>query len=384
MAEVRLEGLGKHYGGAAVLAGLTLTIRDGEFFTLVGPSGCGKSTLLHLLAGLAAPSEGRIFFDGRDVTSLEPRARDVAVVFQNYALYPHMTVEENLAFPLRVAGMDRGRMREEVRGVARRLGIEAMLQRRPRELSGGQRQRVALGRALIRRPRVFLLDEPLSNLDTPLRAGMRAELRRLHDELGITMIYVTHDHTEAMTLGDRLAVMERGSVRQLGTPEDIYQRPADAFVAGFIGHPSMNLLQARVEGRQIVAGPLRWPLPSECAGRLRDGDLVQVGIRPADLRVGNPSEAADRSGSHGGEAAGTVRLVEPTGGQLWVTVEVDPADRGETLVGLAEAAYRGRPGMRAALTVDDVPPHLFDHDTGCRLAAEADPAARMRERRTAP
>src|SRR5574341_67206 len=323
MAEVRLEGLGKRYGGTTVLAGLTLTIRDGELFTLVGPSGCGKSTLLNLLAGLAAPSAGRILFDGRDVTSVEPRARDVAVVFQSYALYPHMTVEENLAFPLRVAGMDRGRRREEVRGVARRLGIETMLHRRPRELSGGQRQRVALGRALIRKPRVFLLDEPLSNLDAPLRASMRAELRRLHDELEITMIYVTHDHTEAMTLGDRLAVMEQGSVRQVGTPEEIYQRPADAFVAGFIGHPPMNLLQARVEGRQVVAGSLRWPLPSECVGRLGDGDRVQLGIRPAELLVGNPSGTAARPGLHGGDVLGTVRRVEPTGGQLWVRVEVE-------------------------------------------------------------
>jgi multiple sugar transport system ATP-binding protein len=372
MAEVRLEDLSKRYGDTAVLAGLTLTIRDGEFFALVGPSGCGKSTLLHLLAGLAAPSGGRILFDGRDVTPLEPRARDVAVVFQSYALYPHMTVAENLAFPLRVAGVARDRMRDEVGEVARRLGIEPLLQRRPRELSGGQRQRVALGRALIRKPRVFLLDEPLSNLDAPLRASMRAELRRLHDELKITMIYVTHDHTEAMTLGDRLAVLERGSIRQVGTPDEVSRRPADAFVAGFIGHPPMNLVEARVEGRLVVAGPLRCPLPPEHGGQLRDGNAVRLGIRPAELRVGSPSGTAARPGLSGGEVPATVRLIEPAGAHLWVTVEVEVAGRRETLVGLAEAGYQGRPGTPAVLTVDEATPHLFHLETGRRLGAPVD------------
>jgi multiple sugar transport system ATP-binding protein len=258
--------------------------------------------------------------------------------------------------------------------VAKRLGIEALLDRRPRELSGGQRQRVALGRALIRKPRVFLLDEPLSNLDAPLRASMRAELRRLHDELGITMIYVTHDHTEAMTLGDRLAVMERGSVRQVGTPEAIYRRPADAFVAGFIGHPPMNLVQARVEGGRVVSGPLRWPLPPEHARTLRDGDPVRLGIRPADLLIGDPPDAGSGMGLPGREAIGMVRLVEPSGGRTWVTIELELARGPETLVGLAEASYQGRPGIRAALRVDEVAPHLFDLTTGCRLRAEEEPA----------
>jgi len=389
MAEVRLEGLSKHYGGVDVIRGLTLTIRDGEFFALVGPSGCGKSTLLHLLAGLAAPSAGRILFDGLDVTLLEPRGRDVAVVFQSYALYPHMTVGENLAFPLRVAGMDRRRMRDEVRGVARRLGLEPLLQRRPKELSGGQRQRVALGRALIRTPRVFLLDEPLSNLDAPLRASMRVELRRLHDELGITMIYVTHDHTEAMTLGDRLAVMDRGTVRQVGTPQDIYHFPADQFVASFIGYPPINLLDARVEAGQVVAGGIRLPLSAEGTLTVQDGSRVRLGIRPAEVRVTEASASDDetRSGQRdrpGRETAGIVRLVEPTGGQIWVTVEVRDGEGSQTLVGLADAGYRGRPGMPAAVTVEEATPHLFDLETGGPLSAQGNPATRKRGRRIAP
>src|SRR5512139_4113632 len=226
MAEVRLEGLRKRFDGPDIVRGLTVTIRDGEFFAVVGPSGCGKSTLLHLLAGLESPTAGRILFDGRDVTTLAPQHRDVALVFQSYALYPHMTVEENLAFPLRVGPrrgrLDRAGIAGEVRRIAELLGLTELLNRRPRELSGGQRQRVALGRALIRKPQVFLLDEPLSNLDARLRTGMRAELRRLHDQLKITMIYVTHDQTEAMTLADRVAVLHDGALAQVGTPKELY------------------------------------------------------------------------------------------------------------------------------------------------------------------
>jgi multiple sugar transport system ATP-binding protein len=389
MAEVRLEGLSKDYGGAGVIEGLSLTIHNGELFVLVGPSGCGKSTLLHLLAGLTAPSAGRILFDGRDVTALEPRARDVAVVFQSYALYPHMTVEENLAFPLRVAPrqgrLDAAGIRQEVHRTAERLGITALLQRRPRELSGGQRQRVALGRALIRTPQVFLLDEPLSNLDAPLRASMRVELRRLHDELGITMIYVTHDHTEAMTLGDRLALLDRGRIRQVGTPQELYDRPADQFVAGFIGSPPMNLFNGRIGTDGVVAGDIHLPLPDDEFVTAEVGRLVRVGIRPADLRIGDPLAhhlpGSNRPYFSDQEMTGIVRLVEPTGGQTWVTVEMNAGPDRVTLVGLADGAYRGKPGSPASVSAAGATVYVFDAETGQRLRAELSSPAASSERR---
>jgi multiple sugar transport system ATP-binding protein len=372
MAEVRLEGLRKVVGGFEILAGITLTVRDGELFTIVGPSGCGKSTLLHLIAGLERPTAGRLLFDGQDVTSWEPRERDVALVFQSYALYPHMTVADNLAFPLRVAPRrsrpDRAAREREVRRVAGLLGLEPLLDRRPGELSGGQRQRVALGRALIRRPRVFLLDEPLSNLDAQLRADMRAELRRLHDREGITMIYVTHDQTEAMTLADRLAVLRDGRLQQVGTPRDLYEAPDNAFVAGFIGYPSMNLLPARLARGRIVAGPLQLPCPADLAAAsgLHEGAAVTLGLRPEDLRVSVPVPPA-------GATTGLVRLVEPMGGQTWVTLELET---GCVLVGRGDKECSAKPGARASLWIETMSPHLFDAGTGLRLTGE--PAALKR------
>lgn len=375
MAEVRLERLGKRFNDSDIIQGLTLTVHDGELFTIVGPSGSGKSTLLHLIAGLEGPTAGRIFFDDLDVTTLPPRTRDVALVFQNYALYPHMTVAENLAFPLRVAGRKTGLDREgidgEVQRVADTLGLGTSLAKRPRELSGGQRQRVALGRALIRKPRVFLLDEPLSNLDAQLRAGMRAELRRLHDELRITTIYVTHDQTEAMTLADRLAVLDRGRLQQVGTPRELYDEPGNLFVAGFIGHPSMNLLDALVERGQIVAGPIRIPLPPDLTeiGVRHDGDRVKLGIRPEQVLVSDLRAVGDRAQVSGREVTGVIRLIEPTGGQTWVTAEVSGTDRITTLVGLAGAGFRGTLGKRVTISVAGACPHLFDLRTGDRIQA---------------
>lgn len=372
MAEVRLEGVSKSLGDAEVLAGVTLTVRDGELFTIVGPSGCGKSTLLHLIAGLESPTGGQILFDGRDVTPLTASERDVALVFQQYALYPHMTVAENLAFPLRVvrrkAGWTRQTIEAEVRRVAETLGLLAFLQKRPRELSGGQQQRVALGRALIRKPRVFLLDEPLSNLDAQLRAGMRAELRRLHDELGVTMIYVTHDQAEAMTLGDRIAVLDRGQIQQIGAPPDIYHAPANDFVAGFIGHPAMNLLHARVERGHVIAGAIRVPLPSGVAGQV-DGEPVKLGLRPEQVRVSDLQRTAGEAGPVEGMATGLLRLVEPMGGQTWVTVTVEVIEPGgpTTIVGLADEALKARPGARVAISLAGAVPHLFDPKTGVRI-----------------
>lgn len=371
MAEVRLEKLSKRYGRADVLAGLTLTVRDGELFAIVGPSGCGKSTLLHLIAGLDTPTEGRILFDGLDVTELPPRARDVALVFQSYALYPHMTVAENLAFPLHVAKRRTGRSREqiaaEVQRIAELLGLATVLERRPRELSGGQRQRVALGRALIRRPRVFLLDEPLSNLDAQLRAGMRAELRKLHDDVKTTMIYVTHDQTEAMTLADRLAVLDRGRLQQIGTPRDLYDAPANRFVAGFIGSPPMNLLDARLEDGEVRAGPIRFRLPAGVETRrgAPAGTAVTLGIRPEHVRMC----AADAAGGSSG-IVGTVRLTELSGSQLWVSAELGGYNPGTILVGLADATDRLQPGDQVTISLDRMVSHLFDAETGARIDCE--------------
>ncbi|MBI4401948.1 MAG: ABC transporter ATP-binding protein [Nitrospirae bacterium] len=370
MAEVKLEGVGKQFGSMDVLPDLTLTVRDGELFTIVGPSGCGKSTLLHLIAGLEQPTAGRIVFDGQDVTGLAPRERDVALVFQNYALYPHMTVAENLAFPLRVArrklGLTRVEIDQEVHRTANLLGIEALLERRPRELSGGQRQRVALGRALIRKPRVFLLDEPLSNLDAQLRAGMRAELRRLHDELGITMIYVTHDQTEAMTLADRLAVLDRGRLQQVGTPQELYEEPANLFVAVFIGYPPMNVLDARIEQAQIKTGLIRLPLWPSLSDR-GEGKPVKLGIRPEQIRLTDVAASMDHLRGSAREMVGVVRLIEQTGSQIWVTVDVGGTEGMVTMVGLAEGGLTTKIGDRVRMTFLGENPHLFDPATGARL-----------------
>jgi len=247
MAEVRFEKVGKTYRDIRVIHGLNLTIQDGEFFTFVGPSGCGKSTVLNLIAGLVPVTEGNIYFDDTLVNENSPKERDVAMVFQSYALYPHMTVYRNIAFPLTMKKMHKKKIDEEVQRVAALLGLEQLLQRKPKELSGGQRQRVALGRAIIRKPKVFLMDEPLSNLDARLRIEMRAELKKLHHELNITTVYVTHDQSEALSLSERIAVLSDGAIQQCGTPQEVYLKPANTFVAGFIGSPPMNFMKATVK-----------------------------------------------------------------------------------------------------------------------------------------
>ncbi|GIW52267.1 MAG: sn-glycerol-3-phosphate import ATP-binding protein UgpC [Gemmatimonadales bacterium] len=319
MAGIRLENVSKVYsGGRHALRGIDLEVAGGELVVLVGPSGCGKSTLLRIVAGLEEPAAGRVWIGGREVTALPPRERDVAMVFQNYALYPHKTVRGNLEFGLRMRRVPEEERERRVREAARILGLESLLDRFPRELSGGERQRVALGRAIVREPAAFLFDEPLSNLDALLRVEMRAELARLHRRLGATMLYVTHDQEEAMTLGDRIAVMDRGVIRQVGEPLEVYRRPADLFVAGFIGSPAMNLLAGvflradagwRFEGSGFSAG-----LPLDPETPLRDGMPAWLGVRPQDVEVVGAGE---------GDRDLQVEVVEPLGSETIVYLALE-------------------------------------------------------------
>ena len=289
MSTIELRGVKKSYGRTQVVHGIDLEVAKGEFIVILGPSGCGKSTLLRMVAGLEVISEGEILIGGRVVNNLEPAERDIAMVFQNYALYPHMTVERNMAYGLRIAGLPKAEIDSRVRRTAEMLELTQLLERRPRELSGGQRQRVAMGRAIIREPQVFLFDEPLSNLDARLRVQTRLEIHRLQQQTGITSLYVTHDQVEAMTLGHRIVVMNNGIAEQVGTPAEIYERPATSFVAGFIGAPPMSLLPATVAenpARAEVAASFSLPLPATG----RPGQQIQVGIRPENIRPCNADE----------------------------------------------------------------------------------------------
>jgi ABC-type sugar transport system ATPase subunit len=290
MAELRIENICKSYGNERVLEDVSLRVPQGGFTIILGPSGCGKSTLLRIVAGLDQQDEGGIYIDDREVSALAPKERDVAMVFQSYALYPHMSVAQNLAFPLKMRGMTKERIRPKVQEAAQLLGLEQMLERKPKELSGGQRQRVAIGRALVREPALFLFDEPLSNLDAQLRQSMRVELARLHERLAATMVYVTHDQVEAMTLGLEIVVLAGGRVQQIGAPREIYDQPANLFVAGFIGSPAINLLEGEV--RLGPDGPLlkcpnlelELSLPKEATSL--EGKRLTVGIRPEHLSLG--------------------------------------------------------------------------------------------------
>ena len=345
MASITFAGVSKRFGTVTVLEALDLAIEEGEFFTFVGPSGCGKSTVLGLIAGLERPTSGTIRFDGERVDHLPPRDRDVAMVFQSYALYPHMSVAENIGFPLKLRGAGDTEIETAVAEVAARLGIEQLLDRRPRQLSGGQRQRVALGRALVRRPRVFLLDEPLSNLDARLRLETRAELKRLHGEYRITTVYVTHDQEEAMALSDRVAVLRAGRIEQCGPPLELYRRPDNLFVAGFVGSPPINVLDAR-QFRRLE-------LPASAAP-----EDVLVGLRPVDVVV--TSDAPDaRSDALFAE----VQLLEPTGDALWVVGLVD----GRRIIGRGDPAAPPAPGSVARFGYSRDRLHLFDRTSGQRL-----------------
>ncbi|MBL8832310.1 MAG: sn-glycerol-3-phosphate ABC transporter ATP-binding protein UgpC [Rhodospirillales bacterium] len=350
MASVSFRDVRKNFGSTPVLHGVSVDIEDGQFVVLVGPSGCGKSTLLRMLAGLENISGGEIAISDRVVNTVPPKDRDIAMVFQNYALYPHMTVFQNMAFSLKLAGAPKEVMEQEVQKASKILGLDQLLHRYPRQLSGGQRQRVAMGRAIVRNPQVFLFDEPLSNLDAKLRVQMRAEIKDLHQRLNVTTVYVTHDQIEAMTMADKIVVMNHGRIEQAGTPLELYDRPANIFVAGFIGSPAMNMLAGRIsQGAFVDASGTRWPLPS--GHRAKDGAEVIYGIRPEHLRL-DPDGIAAR-----------VHVVEPTGSETQVLMRVGEA----TLMGAFRERVTAKRGEALPVSPDPALVHLFDKTTGQRL-----------------
>jgi multiple sugar transport system ATP-binding protein len=358
MASVHFESVGKVFPeGTVALEELDLDVEDGELMVLVGPSGSGKSTALRILAGLEDATSGTVRIGDRVVNEVEPKDRDIAMVFQSYALYPHMSVEDNIGFPLRMHREPKASIGERVRDTAGRLDIGGLLKRRPRQLSGGQRQRVALGRAIVREPRAYLMDEPLSNLDAKLRVEMRAYVQELHQRLAKTIVYVTHDQVEAMTMGDRVAVLRDGRLEQVDAPQALYDRPASLFVAAFIGSPAMNLLRGRVEEGVLELGSARLPLP----GRKLSGEVI-TGIRPEALRPAAEGEPA---------LEGNVALVESLGSDLLAHVEVDapaalrselngaPPERARVTARL-EPKVAARVGDRIRLAADPDRLHLFD------------------------
>jgi multiple sugar transport system ATP-binding protein len=360
-----VHGLKKAFGANPILRGVDFDIPEGSFAVLVGPSGCGKSTLLRLVAGLETADEGRIEIAGRDVTQLPPRDRDIAMVFQSYALYPHLTVRDNLAFGLKLRKVPPGEVASRIKEASAMLGLDALLERLPKQLSGGQRQRVAMGRAIVRRANLFLFDEPLSNLDAALRAEVRVEIRRLHERLGATTLYVTHDQVEAMTLADTLWVMNGGQVEQRGTPLDVYERPRSRFVATFLGSPQMNLVDAVIAPRDghawVDGGGILAPLDDERFGvQLEPGRAVTVGVRPHDFTVGDAVTAV---------ATLKVELVEALGFEAFAYGWLRAS--GPRIVVRLEAseARRVRPGSELPLHVDPARVHLFDPATGRALDA---------------
>jgi multiple sugar transport system ATP-binding protein len=364
--DLRLQNLSKHFGDKLAVEIPELVIHAGEFFTFVGPSGCGKSTTLNLIAGLEAPSAGALYLGDRRLNELPPHKRDVAFVFQTYALYPHRTVRENLAFPLELAGRPREEIRRRVEQTAEWLNITALLEKRPRQLSGGERQRVALGRAMVRQPQLFLFDEPLSNLDAPLRAQMRKELKRLHTELRTTFIYVTHDQEEALSLSDRIAVLHAGRIHQCATPREIYEQPVNTFVAGFFGSPAINFQPGAVAAE---AGSLRLRIGTEHLrmDKLPPGlvgtERLVLGVRPEHVQVSREkSPAAWRA---------RVTLVELHGGQSYL--ELEAAGVRWMAVGQADAGYRAGDTVWLELIRDRL--HFFELESGVRL--EAGPAAAL-------
>jgi len=353
MAEVSLRALRKSYGAVEVIHDVSCDIADGELIVVVGPSGCGKSTLLRMVAGLEDVTAGEIAIAGKVVNAIEPKDRDIAMVFQNYALYPHMTVRDNMAYGLRIRGLARAEIEARVRRAAGILHLEALLDRKPRQLSGGQRQRVAMGRAIVREPQVFLFDEPLSNLDAQLRVQMRVEIRRLQQSLATTAIYVTHDQVEAMTLADRLIVMHAGRAEQVGAPLELYERPATVFVGGFIGSPAMNFLPAVAAGDGVaLADGTRLPRPAD-SGALAPGRALTLGVRPEHLAAGGAAALTV-----------TVELAEMLGAD---TIVHGRLGDGTLLQARLPGTERAKPGERMPLAVDPRRLHLFDRESGKRV-----------------
>jgi multiple sugar transport system ATP-binding protein len=389
MSEITLEHISKRFAdGTVAVHATTLTIHDGEFFILVGPSGCGKSTLLNLIVGLESPSTGEIRVDGKAVTTVDPRERNMAMVFQSYAIYPHMSVRENLAFPLKLAKLSGQEIERRVQQAAAILELDALLGRKPASLSGGQRQRVAMGRAIVRQPVAFLMDEPLSNLDAKLRGQMRTEIARLQRRLGTTTVYVTHDQTEAMTLGDRIAVLRRGEVQQVGTPRELYDRPGNLFVAGFIGAPAMNFLPAELKDKRLRLPMVELALPETLRQRLpREPRELIAGIRPEHLCD------ADLGSDGDGDSAVfelAVDVLEWLGSDLFVYGTLPGAgaplsslppeleiDRGQadrlTLTARLDPVSRAREGEPLRLQIDSRRLHLFDPASGENLCGPKDP-----------
>lgn len=352
MASVTIDDVRKSYGAVEVLHGVNVDIEEGQFVVLVGPSGCGKSTLLRMLAGLEHITSGRILIGDRVVNDLPPKDRDIAMVFQNYALYPHLTVAENMGFSLKLAGQSRARIAEQVRPAAEILGLAHLLDRYPRMLSGGQRQRVAMGRAIVRNPQVFLFDEPLSNLDAKLRVTMRTEIKNLHQRLRTTTVYVTHDQIEAMTMADKIVVMHDGRVEQVGAPLELYDRPANLFVAGFIGSPAMSMVKGRLaeDGQFLATDGTRLPVGD--TGRARAGQPLIYGVRPEAMRLGGTIPLA-------------VEVTEPTGAETYVVGTLG----GTEITGVFRDRVAVPPGGVLDIGIDPGAVHLFDEGTGQRLTA---------------
>jgi len=352
MASVTIRDVRKSFGTVEVIHGVDIDIEDGEFVVLVGPSGCGKSTLLRMIAGLESISSGDILIDDRVVNQVPPKARDIAMVFQNYALYPHMKVYDNMAFSLKLRKAPKSEIAQRVKEAATILGLEPLLERYPRQLSGGQRQRVAMGRAIVRDPQVFLFDEPLSNLDAKLRVAMRAEIKALHYRVGETTIYVTHDQIEAMTMADKIVVMQSGNIEQIGAPLDLYDRPDNRFVAGFIGSPAMNFLRGRVarNGDTEVVTPEGETMPAPDVPGMETGREVILGMRPEHL-----THATDGQGF-----AATVVVTEPTGSEVQVLAKHGEDD----VVAVFRERFMPEPGQVIRLMPDPAHTHVFDAKTG--------------------
>jgi multiple sugar transport system ATP-binding protein len=352
MASVAFDSIHKSFGSTKVLHGISLDIADGEFMVLVGPSGCGKSTLLRMLAGLEDITGGTIAIDGRVVNDLDSKDRDIAMVFQSYALYPHMTVRENMGFSLRLRKEKITVIEEGVARAAKILNLGPYLDRYPRELSGGQRQRVAMGRAIVRDPKVFLFDEPLSNLDAKLRVAMRSEIKALHQRLKTTTVYVTHDQVEAMTMADRIAVMNEGRIEQLGEPLELYDRPANLFVAQFIGSPAMNVFEGVFRNGAVEALGASWPSQAKA----QDGQRVHYGIRPEHLALKDGGIVAE------------VQVVEPMGAETEILVKVGgQTGVGQTLTLMTHGRASVGPGERVSLAPQSAHAHLFDAESGRRI-----------------